>query len=119
MTLASALSALVVPLALAVLVALPFWFTERNAIVGNVIGAGVIFVSTLGFVAREYIIFFRQRQDCLGTRAGCDGLSAADGFTRFAIFGIIGMFDVAALFVMHAAFERRRANRGVERKWHS
>ena len=113
------MTAVIVPTFIAVLVALPFWFSRRNAFVGSVVGAGLIFASVLGFVAREFIIFAAQRQECFGTRGGCDGLSSADGFVRFATYGIIGMFDVAVVFVLSNAVEKWRANRGVEQKWRS
>lgn len=110
--------ALGVPTSVGLLVALPFWFTRNNAVVGNMLAALVIFTAVLALIAREFIAIDQFRQHCLETGLGCrDLVSAEKAFIRYATYALIGLLDVAAIFTLHSILERKRERRHYAKEW--
>lgn len=106
--------ALALPTLAALLVALPFWL-NRDPLMGNVIGAGVIFLAVILLFAREYVELARLRQSCAQAGVACS--IHPDDFIRYAIYGFIGFLDVIALFMVSLAVEERLRRRNRAREW--
>lgn len=56
--------ALTVPLGIGFLAAMLFWWRQRDALIGNVIGAGLIGGCVLFFIQREYFELAQVRAAC-------------------------------------------------------
>jgi hypothetical protein len=106
--------AMVVPLALAMGIAWPFWGRARDSL-GSAIGAGVIFVFAIAFVGREYVQLQQFSSRCLAAELACRVYP--EPFTRFCIYGFIAMAQTFALFAVGAAVERRMENRAFAAEW--
>ncbi len=96
------------------LVAVPFW-RQRQFIFGNVVGAGVVFVSALAMIFREYLEIRRVTQACLDAGTTCWPDPSA--FTRYAIYAAIGLVEVIAIFSVSLTVERRMDNRDYAPQW--
>lgn len=102
-----------VPTAVALLIAWPIWRT-RHAVIGNLIGAGVIFAFTIGFMGLEYAVI--EQKDCVvvpGTRC----MDAVTAFTRIAAYAFVAFFDAFVVFLVGLVVERRRARRFISPEW--
>ena len=108
--------ALTLPAALAVLVAVPFWL-KGVPIVGNTIGAAIIFTGAIASIGREYYDLQRLTRQCIDIGVACP--IHPDPFTRFAVYGFVGMFQISALFVSSLWLEERIRRRSFSPEWQS
>jgi len=106
--------AVTVPSLLALLVAVPLWL-KFDAIVGNALGAGVIFVGVIALIAREYVEIQRATTSCLEAGVICS--FTPEPFTRFGIYGLIGLVEACALFVISLVVEERIRRRSFAAQW--
>jgi hypothetical protein len=106
--------ALVLPLALSLLVAWPFWGRCRDAL-GSGVGACVIFVFAVAFVGREVIHVQLLTGQCIASRTHC--IFYPEPFTRFCIYGFIAMAQTFVLFAVDAAVESRIESRAFAKEW--
>ena len=106
--------AVAVPAVVAILLALPFWLNDAP-LAGNLIGAGVILMSAIGSVVREHSDIQRALLQCTGSGKPC--LIHPAPFIRFAIYGGIGLAEVAALFALGLWVEERRRRRLLDPDW--
>jgi hypothetical protein len=96
------------------LVAFPFW-RKGEMIFGNVVATGFIFASAFGLIWREYVVLDRITKACL--EAGDVCWPDPSAFTRFAIYGFIGLFEVFALFSLSLWVEERVRRRDYSPEW--
>jgi hypothetical protein len=102
------------PMAVAVLVALPFW-RSRQMTFGSIVGTAVIFGAAIGLILREYVEIDRIAQDCLDAGTVC--FPEPSAFTRFAVYAFIGLLEVFALFILSLKTEERRRRRDYAPEW--
>jgi hypothetical protein len=107
--------ALTAPTAIAFLVALPWWRKGRDAMFGNVLGAGIIFAAAIGFIGREYVELERAYAGCVA--AGLECANEPIDFTRIGIYGVIAFAEVIALFGVSLVVEERARRRLYAREW--
>ena len=105
---------LTAPPAVGALVAYLCWRTGQM-ILGNIVGAVVIFATALAFIAREYVALDRVTQACI--EAGTTCWPEPSAFTRFAIYAFIGLAEVCALFFLSVWVEERMRNRRYAPEW--
>lgn len=105
---------LVAPPLAGLLVAFPFW-RKSDMIFGNIVATALIFASAFGLIWREYIVLDRLTQQCLDAGAVCWPDPSA--FTRFAIYGFIGLFEVFAIFSLSLFVEERIRRRDYSPDW--
>lgn len=105
---------IILPPALALLVAYPFW-RRNQPIFGNLIGTAVLFGSGMAFIMREYIALDRIVTQCLEEGYTCFPTPSA--FTRFAIYAFVALFEVIALFSLSLNVEHRMRRRGYAPEW--
>jgi hypothetical protein len=67
--------ALTILMTLGLLGAMVFWWRQRDALIGNVVGAGLIGACVLLFIWREYL-------DLARVRASCGSGTSRAGFAR-------------------------------------
>src|SRR5262245_125480 len=103
-----------VPIGAACLVALIFWLT-RNAMMGNVIGAGVVLVGVLLSIYREAVAIMAIRIECNQLNRPCK--FSPDDFTRYAIYAGIGFAQIFLLFMIGLFFEERQRRRLRSKAW--
>jgi hypothetical protein len=106
--------ALTVPPAVGGLVALPFWL-KREPILGNLTGAAVIFGAAFALIMRERVELDRLAARCLDQGFLCWPEPTA--FTRYAIYGFIGLFEVMLLFSVSLKVEAKISRRGYAPEW--
>jgi hypothetical protein len=106
--------ALTVPIAVAAIVAVPFWI-KGDPVIGNALGAGIIFAAMIGLIGREYIEIQRVTMRCL--QAGIICSFSPEPFTRFAIYGLIGLVEACALFGVSVVVEERIRRRSFAPEW--
>lgn len=104
----------IVPLAVALLVAYPFWRKGQNTF-GSIVGTAVIFGAAIGLILREYVELDRITRACFDAGGFCWPEPSA--FTRFAIYAFIGLLEVFALFALGIRFEERRRRRDYAPEW--
>jgi hypothetical protein len=102
------------PMAVAALVALPFW-RSRQMTFGSIVGTAVIFGTAIGLILREYVEIDRIAQDCLDAGTVC--FPEPSAFTRFAVYAFIGLLEVFALFILSLKTEERRRRRDYAPEW--
>jgi hypothetical protein len=102
------------PMAVAALVALPFW-RSRQMTFGSIVGTAVIFGTAIGLILREYVEIDRIAQDCLDAGTVC--FPEPSAFTRFALYAFIGLLEVFALFILSLKTEERRRRRDYAPEW--
>ena len=107
--------ALTVPLAVGLIAALPFWWRQSDALLGNVVASGLIVTGTLLFVWREYLELAEIRASC-GERNVVCRIRPPD-FHRYAIYGGIGFAEVMGVFVIGLSFEERARRRARAPEW--
>jgi hypothetical protein len=101
------------------LVALPVaWLFWRNAsmIFGNLVGTGVLLISALALIFREYVEIDRLVRACFESGELMCFLEPS-AFARFAIYASIGLAEVFLLFTISLGVERRLDNRGYAPEW--
>jgi ABC-type Na+ efflux pump permease subunit len=104
-------AAIAAPTACGFLIALPFWL-GRQTMMGNLVGAGVMFLGAVLSIAREYVELSRMRQACLAARTLCD--ISPDDFTRYSVYAGIAFLEVFLLFTVSLlAEERMRRRAGI------
>jgi hypothetical protein len=106
--------ALALPALLAVLVALPFWL-KGNPIIGNAIATALLFTTTVAAIGREYFELQRLTRQCMAAGVACP--IDPDPFTRFAIYGGIGIVQIAGLFVVSLRLEERARRQALSPEW--
>jgi hypothetical protein len=102
------------PLPLAMLVAIPFWWT-RQMILGNLAGSSVVFLFAVLLMLREHAALDRVVQACLA--AGITCWPEPSAFMRFAAFASIGLLEVFALFLISLRVEDRAARQRYSPEW--
>ena len=107
-------TALVLPLALALGIAWPFWGRSRDSL-GSIVGTFLIFVFAIAFVGREYIHVQRLTGQCIAAESVCHFFP--EPFTRFGIYGFIAMAQSFLLFALGAWIEGRLDNRAFAKEW--
>lgn len=103
-----------VPLPVALLPAYPFWRTGQ-AILGNIVGTGVLFGVAFALIFREHAALDILLQRCL--EAGTVCFPDPSAFTRFAIYAFIALFEVFALFWLSLVVEERIRRRNYSPEW--
>ena len=103
-----------VPLPVALLAASPFWRTGQ-AILGNIVGTGVLFGVAFALIFREHAALDILLQRCL--EAGTVCFPDPSAFTRFAIYAFIALFEVFALFWLSLVVEERIRRRNYSPEW--
>jgi hypothetical protein len=98
------IAAVVLPLALAVLVAWPFWGRSRDSL-GSGVGAIVLFTCALAFVGREYIHIQQVTEWCIEAERVCR--FSPEPIMRFSLYGLIAMVQAGALFAISGTVEHR------------
>lgn len=88
---------------------------DRQMILGNLAGAGVIFAAALALIMRERVEIDRFQLACID--AGFYGLVEPKPFTRFAVYAFVGLFEVFALFAWSLRVERKQRNQGYAPEW--
>ena len=106
--------ALTVPPVAGGLVALPLWL-KSQPILGNLAGTAVIFGAAFALIMRERVELDRLAASCLDQGFLCWPDPTA--FTRYAIYGFIGLFEVMALFSVSLKVETRISRRGYAPEW--
>jgi hypothetical protein len=106
--------ALVLPFLLAMTVAWPFWGRSRDSL-GSIVGAFVIFLFVIAFVGREYIHVQRLTHHCIAVETVCRFHPGP--FTRFCIYGFIGMAQASVLFGVGGWREGHLENRAFGEEW--
>ena len=107
--------AVVLPIAIGLLIALPFWMRNANDSVGSILGAGAVFVACLTFIGREYIHVQRATNACLEAGRVC--AFRPEPFTRFCIYGFIALAQAFVLFVAGLSIEERIRRRSYASEW--
>ena len=107
--------ALTVPLGVGLLAAMLFWWRQREALFGNVVGAGLIAGFVLLFIWREYLELVQIRATCAERNVAC--LIRPTDFNRYAIYGGIGFAQVMGVFVIGLAVEERARRQTRSREW--
>ena len=110
---AIALMAIVPPL-VGALIAYPFW-TRSQSILGNLAGSVVIFGSALVLMLRESVELDRLTRQCIDAGYYC--FPAPTGFTRYAIYAFIALFEVFALFTLSLRVEHQIRRSGYDPEW--
>ena len=106
--------ALTVPTVLALIVAAPLWL-KFDPIIGNALGAGIIFIGAIAMISREYVEIQRMTTYCLDTGTVCS--FSPEPFTRFALYGLIGLGEACALFAVGLVVEERIRQRSFAPEW--
>lgn len=106
--------ALTVPAAFAAIIALPFW-VKGDPVIGNIVGAGLIFVGAIVMIFREYVEIQRVTMRCL--QAGIVCSFSPEPFTRFAVYGLIALVEACSLFAISVMVEQRIRRRTAAPNW--
>lgn len=105
----------IAPLPLAVMLAMPLW-RRRETILGNLVGAAVIFGAAFALIFRESAVLDLARAECFAAGfAACWPTPGA--FTRYTIYAAIGLAEVIALFFLSLVVERRIRERDYAPEW--
>ena len=102
------------PLPSGLLLAYPIWRT-RQIILGNLAGSVVIFGFALALIFREHTELDRINRACLDAGVTCWPDPSA--FMRFAIYAVIALVQVFALFSISLTVEARARNRAYAPEW--
>jgi hypothetical protein len=105
----------IVPLAPAVPIAWLCW-RRKQFIIGNAVGAGILFMSAVLFAGADYVDFLRYRLWCKATQAMCAPSHPSD-FMKLSAYAVVGFVHVMALFLLSAAIEDRARRRDYDAKW--
>jgi hypothetical protein len=93
------------------------WFLWRFAstTIGNVVGCALLFATTVAAIGREYFALQALTRRCIEQDIPCP--ITPDAFTRFAIYAFIGMFQIAALYIVGLWREERARRRTFSPEW--
>jgi hypothetical protein len=105
---------LTVPPVVAALAASLCW-RQSQMILGNLAGTAVIFGAAMALILREHVELDRLIRQCQDSGFTC--WPAPSPFTRYAIYGFIGLFEVFALFTVSLKVEARIRNRRYDAEW--
>ena len=105
---------LTVPPLPAVLVASVLW-RSGQMILGNIAGTIVIFGSAFVLILRESVELQRLTQACLDAGGTC--WPEPNAFIRYAIYAVMGLIEVFALFIFSLKVEERIRNRAYAPEW--
>jgi hypothetical protein len=106
--------ALTVPPLIALGIAAPLWL-KFDPIIGNALGAGTIFIGAIALISREYVEIQRMTNRCLEAGVICS--FTPEPFTRFGIYGLIGLAEACALFALSVVVEERIRRRSFAPQW--
>jgi hypothetical protein len=95
-------------------IAFPCWLRSQP-ILGNIAGSVVIFGTALVLIIRESVEIDRLTRACLD--AGYTCFPNPSGFTRYAIYAFIALFEVFALFTISLSVEHKVRRRGYDPEW--
>ncbi len=98
-----------VPLLLGLVAALPFWLRRVTDEMGSIAGAAVVLLFVIAFIAREYGEVELITARCIAAEVGCRFVPSP--FTRFGIFGGIGMLQIFLIFAAGLSIEERLRRR--------
>jgi hypothetical protein len=107
---------LLAPLPVGALLAAPLW-RRTEMILGNIVGAAVIFGTAVALVMREGVELDRVTAGCLESGVVCWPEPSA--FARYAIYAFIALFEVIVLFALSLIVEARMRNRRYAPEWRS
>jgi hypothetical protein len=99
----------VLPFALALAVAWPFWRARVRDEMGSIVAAGVVLLCSVGFIAREYGEIKAVTERCIAQQIGCH--FHPDGFTRYSVFAGIALVQTCVLFLTGLGVEERLRRR--------
>jgi hypothetical protein len=99
--------AAVLPVFLALPVAWAFW-RKKQAIIGNAVGAGILFMSAVLFAGADYVEFLRYRLGCKMAHLGCP-LSVPSDFMKLSAYGIVAFIHPGDTFRALAASDDVKA----------
>lgn len=97
---------LVAPTALGLLVAWPFW-ARRQEVVGNAVGAGVLFAAIIFLIGSTFVADMRADAACTAGLARCG--SRVDAHMPFLTYAFLGIVDACVLFWISLKVEERHA----------
>ncbi len=103
-----------IPPLVGALLAYPFW-KRSQPILGNLAGSAVIFGSALVLILRESVELDRLTRQCIDAGYYC--FPAPTGFTRYAIYAFIALFEVFALFTISLRVEHQIRRSGYDPEW--
>jgi hypothetical protein len=106
--------ALSLPMVVAVLAAIPFW-RRGVGLYGSIVGTGLIFGAVLGFVLREAVGIEQLMARCNELGQVCP--IRPERFTRFAVYGFIGLAQTLVLFVVDFRMVERFRRRQFAPEW--
>ncbi len=109
-----ALSA-VLPLLFALPVAIVLW-SKRQSTIGTVVGAAIVLIGTVFFMALEFGNGVHYRLMCAEKNIPCAPSDPSD-FVRIFSYAIVGMVDVMVLFIIGASVEKRISDRHRAAEW--
>jgi hypothetical protein len=109
-----ALSA-VLPLLVALPVAVLLW-RRQQVTIGTVVGAGVVLLFTVLFMALEYGEGVHYRLTCAEQNLPCRPSDPSD-FVRIFSFAMVGMAEVMVVFILGYSVETRLQQRHRAPKW--
>jgi hypothetical protein len=104
----------VVPPLLALTVAYPIWL-QKQPILGNLAGTGVIVAAAIGLIGRESVQLDRLAQACFDSGVIC--VPSPGAFTRYAIYAVIAFIEIMALFTYSLSVEARIRRHGYAPEW--
>jgi hypothetical protein len=98
-----------VPLVVALPVAGVLW-RRGQMIVGNAVGALLLFIGFLVFGGLEYVDAMAYRRHCQDMNLPCP-ISKPSDFVKIMAFGLVAMAQIMALFILSDAVEQRTRRR--------
>ena len=101
--------AAILPMAVALIIALPLWHRRIKDEGGTIAGAAVVFACSLGLIGREFSHVLKMSGTCVARQIACH--FEPEPFTRYAIYAGIGMLQVFALFMIGLSVEERLRRR--------
>jgi hypothetical protein len=96
-------------------VAPPFPGIDLSSLSLNIAGSVAIFGAALLLIIRESVAIDQLTRVCLDAGRTC--FPNPSGFTRYAIYAFIALFDVFALFTVSLSVEHRVRRRGYDPEW--